>query len=204
MEDPKQQVGSRIRELRLARRMTLSDLARESNVAKATLSNIEAGEANPTLDTLWQLSRALRAPLGSFFGEPRPDLRVVHADEMQAVDGEVLRGRIASMFDVEASRIEVFVGTFLSGRIHRSPAHQHGVVEHILMHRGRLRLGPEGKEIALEPGDYMRMEADRPHSYEALSDDVYFTLIMQYPHELESMRVYGSAHGKLADQASSG
>ena len=53
--------------------------------------------------------------------------------------------------------------------------------------------------IALEPGDYMRMEADRPHAYEALSDDVYFTLIMQYPHELESMRVYGSAHGALGE-----
>jgi transcriptional regulator with XRE-family HTH domain len=199
MDDPRQQVGTRIRDLRMSRRMTLSDLARESGVAKATLSNIEAGEANPTLDTLWQLSRALRAPLGSFFGEPRPDLKVVHPHEMQDVSGEALRGRIASMFDVDASRIEVFVGTFVKGRVHRSPAHQHGVVEHVLIHRGSLRLGPKGKEVELQAGDYMRMEADRPHSYEALTDDLYFTLIMQYPHELESMRVYASAHGKLGD-----
>lgn len=195
MDDPKQQVGSRIRDLRQARRMSLSDLARESGVAKATLSNIEAGEANPTLDTLWQLSRALRAPLGSFFGEPRTDLKVVHAEEMQRVDGEVLRGLIAAMFDVEASRLEFFVGTFLKDGVHRSPAHQHGVVEHIFLHRGRLRVGPEGKEVELVPGDYMRMEADRPHSYEAQTDDLHFTLVMQYPHEVESLRLYEELHG---------
>lgn len=174
--------------------MSLSDLARESGVAKATLSNIEAGEANPTLETLWQLSRALRAPLGSFFGEPRTDVRIVHADEMQRVDGASLRGLIAAMFDVEASRLEFFVGTFVEGIVHRSPAHQHGVVEHIFLHHGRLRVGHEGKEVEIAGGDYMRMEADRPHSYEALSGDLHFTLVMQYPHELESLRPYQELH----------
>jgi quercetin dioxygenase-like cupin family protein len=114
-------------------------------------------------------------------GEPRTDIRIVHADEMQRVEGASLRGLMAAMVDVEASRLEFFVGTFVKGLVHRSPAHQHGVVEHIFLHRGRLRVGPEGKEAEIAAGDYMRMEADRPHAYEALSDDLYFTLVMQIP-----------------------
>jgi transcriptional regulator with XRE-family HTH domain len=191
MDDPRTSVGTRIRDLRIARGMSLSELARESRVAKATLSNIESGEANPTLDTLWHLSVALRVPLGGFFGEARRDVSVVRAADMKPVTSPALDGYLVSMFDVEAARIEMFRGTLKPGAVHESPAHQPGVIEHIIVHQGRLRLGPRGKEAVLEPGDYLRMEGQHPHSYEALSDDLMVTIVMQYPHDSESLRILG-------------
>lgn len=191
MDDPRHSVGSRIRHLRIARGLSLSELARESGVAKATLSNIESGEANPTLDTLWHLSVALRVPLGGFFGEAEREVSVVRAADMKPVTGATLRGRLVSMFDVEAARLELFTGTLVPEGVQESPAHQPGVVEHIIVHRGRLRVGPQGKEVVLEPGDYLRMEGQHPHSYEALTDDLQVTIVMQYPHDSESLRILG-------------
>ena len=191
MDDPRHSVGSRIRDLRIARGLSLSELARESGVAKATLSNIESGEANPTLDTLWHLSVALRVPLGGFFGEAQRDVSVVRAGEMKPVTGAALKGHLVTMFDVEAARIELFRGTLTPGTVQESPAHQPGVVEHIIVHTGRMRVGPRGKEVELGPGDYMRMEGQQPHSYEALTDNLLVTMAMQYPHDSESLRILG-------------
>ncbi|NWG93489.1 MAG: helix-turn-helix transcriptional regulator [Parvularculaceae bacterium] len=199
MEGLRHAVGNRIRDLRIARGTSLSELARESNVAKATLSNIEAGEANPTLDTLWSLSIALKVPLSSFFGEPQPGVKVIRSGDMKPVSGKALRGRLAAMFDVEASRIELFTGTLLKGVVQESPAHLRGVVEHVLVHRGRMKVGPRGQEMIVEAGDYLRMEADQPHSYEALTDDAFMTLVMQYPHEPESIRVLNAIGAAAAD-----
>jgi transcriptional regulator with XRE-family HTH domain len=188
MDDLRHTVGTRIRDLRIARGLSLSELSRDSNVAKATLSNIESGEANPTLDTLWHLSMALKVPLSSFFGEVQDEVTVIRANAMRPVEGKTLSGRLVTMFDVDAARIEIFTGTLAPNGVQESPAHQRGVTEHIVLHAGRLKVGPRDKEVVLEPGDYIRMDAQQPHSYEALTDDVLVTLVMQYPHDSLALR----------------
>ncbi len=55
-------VGRRVRELREHRGMSLSELARRAAVGKATLSGLEAGTRNPTLDTLQTIATALDLP----------------------------------------------------------------------------------------------------------------------------------------------
>ena len=183
MVDVRQSVGSRIRDLRIASGLTLSDLARASEVAKATLSNIESGEANPTLDTLCNLSIALKVPLSSFFGEQEADVKVIRAADMEPISGGTIRGRLVSTFDVESAHFEIFVGALVTGGGHRSPGHLRGVIEHVFLHRGRIKVGPEGREVVLEEGDYLRMHADGAHTYEALTDDTLITAIMQYPQD---------------------
>ncbi len=58
-----QEVGARLRRLRQDRGLSLSELARRSGVGKGTLSELETGQRNPTLETLYALTTALEAPL---------------------------------------------------------------------------------------------------------------------------------------------
>lgn len=51
-------LAGNLRTLHGARGITLAELARRSGIAKATLSQLEAGGGNPTIETLFALSRA--------------------------------------------------------------------------------------------------------------------------------------------------
>lgn len=56
-------VGARIRSTRVARRISLGSLASATGLGKGTLSELERGLRNPTLDTLFAIATCLDLPL---------------------------------------------------------------------------------------------------------------------------------------------
>lgn len=65
-------LGQRLRLLRSERGVTATELARASGVGKATLSKLETGQGNPTVETLGALAAALQLPLGDLLAELTP------------------------------------------------------------------------------------------------------------------------------------
>ena len=181
MQPIKTVIGGRIRSARQRRGMSLSELGRVSGIAKATLSNIEAGEANPTLDTLGQLSNALKTPLGELLAQPQPSVSVVKAAEGRQFQEGPISITLVNDFDVGPARLELYYGSIKAPAAHRSSGHGNGVVEHIILHSGRLKVGPENEAVVLEPGDYLRLDASTPHIYDALEGDILITMLMEYP-----------------------
>jgi transcriptional regulator with XRE-family HTH domain len=64
------QVGERLRELRRAHRITQERLAERAGLSYKFVGEIERGQANPTIDTLYQLSKALRIDIYELFLTP--------------------------------------------------------------------------------------------------------------------------------------
>lgn len=62
-------IGSKLRELRLARKLTLRIVASEMGFSTALLSQIENNNISPPLQTLWKLSRFYEVTMGSLFAE---------------------------------------------------------------------------------------------------------------------------------------
>lgn len=60
-------LGQRIKEERLNKNISIKDLANDIGVTSSLLSQIERGVANPSLNTLSQLSKNLDVPMFSFF-----------------------------------------------------------------------------------------------------------------------------------------
>src|SRR5207248_5334175 len=77
----RRRVGDTIRRALEARGLSLGELARASHTSKATLSALEAGRANPTLETLWALAAALQLSLGELVDPASPGMAVVRANE---------------------------------------------------------------------------------------------------------------------------
>src|SRR2546429_1094658 len=71
-----QPIARNLRRWRMTREMTLSALAQQAGVAKSTVSLIERGQGNPSIDTVWALASALGVPFGSLF-EDEPSARDV-------------------------------------------------------------------------------------------------------------------------------
>ncbi|GAB2840732.1 helix-turn-helix domain-containing protein [Ferruginibacter profundus] len=60
-------LGERIKTIRVSKNMTQNQLAMECDFEKASLSRIESGKSNPTIRTLYKLSKALEISLEDFF-----------------------------------------------------------------------------------------------------------------------------------------
>src|SRR3954453_13371175 len=90
-------LAANVRRLRGAARVSLSELARATGVGKATLSAIENGRGNPTVETLAALADALGVPVVDLLAAPRPaPVTVVRAGRGERVgDGVERLGRVA-------------------------------------------------------------------------------------------------------------
>src|SRR5450759_6011093 len=80
-------IARNLRRWRMTREMTLSALAARAGVAKSTVSLIERGQGNPSIDTVWALASALGVPFASLFHDESPadDVTVVRADDTSVI-----------------------------------------------------------------------------------------------------------------------
>ena len=164
-------VGARVRALRAERGLSLSELARRAGVGKATLSGLEAGTRNPTLDTLHTVAAALDVPLTALLSAPASAIRGA------AVEMDLLR-----VFDDGPATYELYRMRIPAGRAQLSPAHHAGVTEHATVFAGELRPGPEDAPLHAGAGGYVEWAADVPHVYAAgPAADVVASLLIRYP-----------------------
>ena len=67
---PLDRIAASIRSERERAGLSLSELARCAGIAKSTLSQLESGTGNPSLETLWALSVALDVPFSRLVDHP--------------------------------------------------------------------------------------------------------------------------------------
>lgn len=79
-------VGKRVKELREAAKMTQDDLGQKAKLSAKFLSQVENGQANPSIGVVARLSAALNLPLPAFFAREAPGALV---DDLVAISALV-------------------------------------------------------------------------------------------------------------------
>ena len=159
-------LAASLRSLREEKGLTIGALAKQTRLSKSTISTIEAGTANPSLEVLWRLTRALGVPLGALLGaEQRPELRVIRAGEGTIVASESGARLRLLLAEARHHRTEVYELSLGKEEGYVSAAHAVGTEEFLLCLEGSLEVGPLGQEVCLMPGDALWFVADQPHGY---------------------------------------
>lgn len=174
-------VAANVRTLRERAGLNLSELAQAAGVAKSTVSQLESGRANPNIETLWAVARALGVPFGRLIETPAPDVRVIRAGDgvpIQAVSSPYQARMLLSQ--ARRGTFEAYMLEFEPGPGRTDRGHIAGTVEHVLVLQGRLRAGPAGAGVDLGPGDLATFPGDAPHEYEALEPGTRAVLLMDY------------------------
>jgi transcriptional regulator with XRE-family HTH domain len=174
-------LAANLRRLRVARHLSLSELARATGMSKATLSGIENGRANPTVDTLASLSDAMRISLIELLEElPPGEMRVVRASARRSQDGDHVP---VQPIDVLPGRGEVTITEIAlsPGDLHELEPHGSGARGQLYVIQGKLIAGPVERSTELGPGDYASFPADVPTVYEAGRSSVRALLLLQAP-----------------------
>src|SRR3954463_9791239 len=147
-------IGRAIRAERTARGMSLGDVARASGLSKTILSRIEAGEGNPSVETLWRLSQAFDLPLGALLdSDTSPAARRVASRSGRRMGAD--SGMTAWLVHAEGrpNRCELYELDLPEGVGHPGRPHLPGTTEVIVCTKGRMRTGPDGEQLELGPGD---------------------------------------------------
>jgi transcriptional regulator with XRE-family HTH domain len=169
-----------LRQRRVEQGLSLSDLARKSYVAKATVSALESGRGNPTIETISALAHALGVPSGLLLAEPDASVQVVRANERVPAPGVAhdvwLLERV-----VGRTLIEVYEVSCAAGSRREAPPHTPGAVEHVLVTRGRLVTGTLDAPIELRVGDFAHFAGDQPQLYAAPAAAARAVVLLRYP-----------------------
>jgi len=157
-------VGENIRRLREARGISLGELARKAGVSKSTLSAIEAGGANPTISTLWAISKALGVPFSSLVSE-----------------GIIIEeGGIHVRLVERGTDTEVYVMKLRPKALRDAAPHQEGVEEFVIVAEGSALIGPKEGPKYLREFETLSFRGDVPHIYASPDQDSTLIVILRY------------------------
>ena len=161
-------VGPHVNQLRKKHGMTLDALSSASGVSRSMLSQIERGETNPTLATVWAIAHALKIDISELVGvrhaatPPRIDVAsAAFTPEIRTEDG-LCTLRILSPAD-RADSLEWYELIFATGGALESAAHGRGTREHLTVLEGALEVVCDGVREEIADGATARYPADVAH-----------------------------------------
>lgn len=178
---PQAVIAESLRRERARTGLSLTEVAHRAGVAKSTLSQLESGSGNPSIETLWALCVALNMPFSRLLDPPRPNVHVIRAGEGPRLAAEHA-DYSATLLAVSPpnSRRDLFRITAEPGHARVSDPHMPGCTEHVLLGSGRALVGPVEAPVELGPGDYICYPGDAPHVFEALASGTWATLVNEY------------------------
>ncbi len=172
-------VAQNVLAVRQSRGLTLNGLSEMSGIGKGALSGIESQSGNPSIETVWQLAKALDVPFG----------QLVESDgaERSVVDP----GVTATLIDSQTSpqTIETFLFEIAPNTIRKADAHMAGVKEHVVVLRGHFIVGTDESPMYLQSGQTHSFAADTNHVYRSLDQAVTAIVTVVYPNVVKNTNV---------------
>src|ERR1700745_65324 len=178
---PLEVIAASLRRERRRTGLSLTEVARRAGIAKSTLSQLESGTGNPSVETLWAICVALAAPSSRLLDPPRALTQVIRADEgptVAAAEADYRATLLAAC--PPGARRDIYRIQAEPGHARASEPHMPGVVEHVVIGAGRALVGVAGEAAELIPDDYIRYPGDVPHVFEALEPGTHAVLVSEH------------------------
>ncbi|MER6298293.1 XRE family transcriptional regulator [Kitasatospora sp. NPDC001539] len=175
------QIAASIRRERERSGLSMTELARRAGIAKSTLSQLESGAGNPSVETLWALGVALNVPFSRLVDPPRPTVKVLRAGEGPVTHSEQANYAATVLASCPPNaRRDIYRIEAQPGETRASDPHMPGTVEHVMIGSGRALVGPAEAPVELGPGDYISYPGDAPHVFRALDPDTLAVIVMEH------------------------
>ena len=161
-----QEIGIRLHQIRSRKKLSQRQLARQSGVANATISQIEAGKLNPTVGMLKKVLDGIPMSLAEFFGDG-PEVRervFFRAEEfIEIADGGVSYRQVGA--DLGSRSIQLLKECYQPGAGTGKHAITHEGEECGIIIAGRLEVTVGDEVAVLGKGDAYYFKSTQPHTF---------------------------------------
>jgi transcriptional regulator with XRE-family HTH domain len=163
-------IGAKVRKLRVARKLTLQSVARETGFSTALISQIENDNVSPPIATLSRLSKFFDVKIGTFFADDADcPFEVVRKGEQKQVNRLISPAGTGSEYNYESlsfrkqnKKMEPFLLT-VSGNGNGEGGCCHEGEEFLIIVEGTAELLIEGELVLLEEGDSVYLNSNLRH-----------------------------------------
>jgi transcriptional regulator with XRE-family HTH domain len=162
------QVGARIRALRTDQRLTVQQLADRSQISRRLLTQIELGQANPSLVTVTRIARQLGTDFTNLLDAPTAESPlVVHPAGEHVLVWSSEAGSTAHLLEAtaDARSADLWLWRLVPGDGYRGQADPARSQELFYVLAGTLTLTAGDQHVAVPSGASGRLRSDRPYSY---------------------------------------
>ncbi len=157
------QVGARLKRLRMQRGVTLTGLADATGISKSTLSRLETGQRRPSLELLLPLAQTYHVPLDELVGAPEvgdPRIRL----KPRRANGRTVVPLTRHPGGLQAWKIVI-------PTVKADPELKaHEGYEWLYVLSGRLRLLLGDHDLVLGPGEVAEFDTRVPHWFGSTGD----------------------------------
>jgi transcriptional regulator with XRE-family HTH domain len=162
-------VGANIRQLRMAKGMTLDRLASSSKLTRGYISLVERGLKMPSIAALLRMAAALEVNVAYFFdpnSELTPRYTLFRQEDRNAPS---LRDGGFELLALAAGRTRKMMEPFLlSPPLKSAPRASHAGEEMLFVVNGRIAIKLDGEELLLSKGDCLYFSGETPHEVRSL------------------------------------
>lgn len=166
MNTMNQIVAYNIKALREKNKLSLDELSKVSGVSKSMLAQIERGDGNPTISTLWKISNGMKVPFDALTVYPKAPYEIVRISDIQPLLEDEGKVKNYSLFpDDENRRFAVYYLELEPGSYWMSEPHLRGTTEFITVFSGTIEIVAADKNFTVTHGESIRFKGDTVHSY---------------------------------------
>lgn len=180
-------LGTKIRDLRLRRGLTVQQLAEASGLSKGFISQIENHRTSPSLTTLHDLARALDTSAAYLVVEEEQEPCVVRATERARVPVGGNTSRVEILSARPKRNLELIQVDLPAGVEAGDQRHYHHGEACLLCVEGQVRLTCGEKKFELSAGDACHYDGRLPHAIENAGRANARVLIAMTPAAFEPM-----------------
>lgn len=166
------ELGAKLRQLRLRKKIALADLAKHTGLSPSMLSQLENGKMIPTLPTLARIAMVFDVGMDHFFGgqKAQKQFSIVRAKERMKFPERADVPTPAYFFEClafpsQGKGMQAYLAEFPRSTEKDPAEHFHEGSEFLYVVEGTLVVRFEGRDYELKTGDALYMDASEPHGY---------------------------------------
>lgn len=172
-------LGASIKNLRLSKRMTLSDVAKKSGLSISFISQVERSKSSVTMTSLRKISEALDVNVSCFFQtDTSASASITRKDSRQELNYQDMSFSFTNLVgNIQNPIFEPIIATLLPGETQKKP-YSHKGQEFLYVLEGVLTVILDDQEHLLYPGDSLHIESTQPHTWFNASSETVKLLIV--------------------------
>jgi len=164
-------IGAKIKKLRLAKKLTLQAVAKETGFSPALISQIENNNVSPPIATLSKIAKFFDVKIGLFFADEEEECRyeIVRANERKAIPRVISRAGTSQGYSYESlsfhkqnKKMEPFLLSITEKALEEN-TYSHDGEEFLFVMKGTAELILDERRFVLNEGDCVYFDSSMRH-----------------------------------------